>query len=186
MGNFGLDVPINYPDYMVPVTKVSELIGRYDDRPAFDSSFQNIVLPTSTSPLGARIIDPSVSNLDYLSAAFAFRRGSMDFKLGYNSLSNGEPYTFSNALNPSVVTVPSTTDNRTANGQFVSNTSIWTVADVSVPYLSAYHQQLIPISGETANQNVQPGTTAPVGSLERVLVRAGPDYQLSHPNILPL
>lgn len=181
--NFGLEVPINYPDYMVPVTKVSEIIGRYDDRLASDSSFQNIVLPTNTTSDGIRIIDPNVSNLDYISAAFAFRRGSMEFKLGYSPLSSGEPYTFSNTLDPSVVTVPSTTDTRTANGQFVGNTSIWTVADVNVPYLSTYHQQLIPT---TANFNIQPGTTAPIGSLERVLVRAGPDYQLSHPNILPL
>lgn len=180
--NFGLGAPINYPDYMVPVKKLSELIGRYDDRPGNDSSFLNIILPLST--IGVQAIDPVVSNLDYIASAFAFRRGSMQFKLGYVPEISGNSYTFSNTLSPTMNVVVSTTDNRTANGQFVANTSIWSVADVTIPYLSCYHHLPV-VNSIVTVENIQPLTDAPIGSLERVLVRAGPDFQLSHPNILP-
>lgn len=181
--SFGIGTPINYPDYMVPVVNLSEVIGRFDDRPASDSSFLNTILPLSV--IGVEQVNPTVSNLDYFSYPFAFRRGAMDFKLGYSPLIGGDPYTFSNTLSPSINVVPSSTDDRTANGQFISNTAVWSVADITIPYSSCYHQISVVTEIPTVN-NIQPATDAPVSSLEKVLVRAGTDYQLSHPNILPL
>lgn len=181
MGDSLADVPYMLTGLSNPHETIIDLLRVWDDRlGGTDSNLNPSILPDM---LNSSVLFNNSAILDQIGCLFYLSTGSVEFKVGYEDGIEAANYAFT--LNSEVRTVPSLSDLRVGNGKFIGHTSVWPVADYTVPYVSRWPFQPFPYTTYGSTDRVQVNTTGPLGSYANIVVRAGEDYQLFMPQVLP-
>lgn len=160
-------------DYMTPVTSIDTILRRFDN----DSHF---ILDT--------IIPPPVTNNDWLdepnyalaALPFAFYTGSKEVK-------------FSTTERPVTEVIGFELDKQVdqgryaANGLVITNPNLWNVLETVIPYVSNVPYQYMYDTSYFVSTvyGAKPYFFNPTTNNSQLFSRAGPDFGVSFPNILP-